>query len=47
MTGQTNNFAGIKSDLESILRRKVDIISAKARLREEFKESISKDLIYV
>ena len=40
-------YAGIKSDLESILRRKVDIISAKARLREEFKESISRELIYV
>lgn len=40
-------YAGLKNDLESVLNRKVDIISAKSKLREEFKESISKDLIYV
>lgn len=40
-------YAGIKGDLESILCRKVDVISAKSRLRDEFKESISKELIYV
>lgn len=40
-------YAGLKSDLESILCREVDIISARSKLREEFKESISKDLIYV
>ena len=40
-------YAGLKSDLESILYREVDVISAKSKLREEFKESISKDLIYV
>lgn len=40
-------YAGPKSDLESILCREVDIISARSKLREEFKESISKDLIYV
>lgn len=40
-------YAGLKNDLESILCREVDVISAKSKLREEFKESISKDLIYV
>lgn len=40
-------YAGLKNALESVLNRKVDIISAKSKLREEFKESISKDLIYV
>ena len=40
-------YAGLKSDMESILSREVDVISAKSKLREEFKESISKDLIYV
>ena len=40
-------YVGLKSDLESILSREVDVISAKSKLREEFKESISKDLIYV
>ena len=40
-------YAGLKSDLESILSREVDVISAKSKLREEFKESISEDLIYV
>lgn len=40
-------YAGLKSDLESILCREVDIISAKSKLREEFKESILEDLIYV
>ena len=40
-------YASLKSDLESILSRKVDIISAKSKLRKEFKESISEDLIYV
>ena len=40
-------YAALKDDLESILCRNVDIVSAKSRLREEFKHSISKDLIYV
>ncbi|MBR5567948.1 MAG: nucleotidyltransferase family protein [Bacteroidales bacterium] len=40
-------YAGLKSDLESILSREVDIVSAKSKLREEFKESILEDLIYV
>ena len=40
-------YASLKSDLESILSHEVDVISAKSKLREEFKESISKDLIYV
>lgn len=40
-------YAALKDDLESILCRTVDIISAKSRLREEFRESIKKDLIYV
>ena len=40
-------YAGIKDNLESILCRKVDVISAKSKLREEFKESISRELIYV
>lgn len=40
-------YAGLKNDLESILCREVDIISAKSKLREEFKQSISEDLIYV
>jgi predicted nucleotidyltransferase len=40
-------YAALKDDLESILCRNVDIISAKSKLREEFNESIKKDLIYV
>ena len=40
-------YAGLKNDLESILSRKVDIISEKSKLRQEFKESIKGDLIYV
>lgn len=40
-------YAALKDDLESILCRKVDLISAKSKLREEFKEAITKDLIYV
>ena len=40
-------YAALKNDLESILSREVDIISAKSKLREEFKQSISKELIYV
>ena len=40
-------YAGLKNDLESILCREVDVISAKSKLREEFMESISEDLIYV
>ena len=40
-------YASLKSNLEAILSHEVDIISAKSKLREEFKESISKDLIYV
>ena len=40
-------YAGLKNDLESILCRKVDIISEKSILRQEFKESIKGDLIYV
>lgn len=40
-------YVGLKNDLESVLRREVDIISAKSKLREEFRESISEDLIYV
>ena len=40
-------YAELKNDLESVLRRDVDIVSAKSKLREEFRESISEDLIYV
>ena len=40
-------YSGIKGNLESILCREVDVISAKSKLREEFKESISRELIYV
>ena len=40
-------YAGLKNDLESILCRKVDIISAKSKLRAEFINSIKEDLIYV
>lgn len=40
-------YAALKDDLESILCRNVDIVSAKSRLREEFLESISEDLIYI
>ena len=40
-------YAGIKGNLESILCREVDVISAKSKLSEEFKESISRELIYV
>lgn len=40
-------YAALKNDLELILGRDVDIISAKSKLREEFKGSISKELTYV
>jgi predicted nucleotidyltransferase len=40
-------YAGLKNDLESILCREVDIISAKSKLRAEFMNSIKEDLIYV
>ena len=40
-------YAALKNDLESVLNHEVDIISAKSKLREEFKQSIAEDLIYV
>ena len=40
-------YAALKNNLEAILGRKVDIISAKSKLRKEFKQSISEELIYV
>lgn len=40
-------YSGLKHDLESILCRDVDIISAKSKFREGFEEAISKELIYV
>ena len=33
--------------LESVLKRKVDLVSEKARIRQEFRDNIEKDLIYV
>lgn len=33
--------------LESVLKRKVDLVSEKSRSRQEFMENIKKDLIYV
>lgn len=40
-------YAEIQAALESVLKRNVDIVSSKARKREEFDKEISKDLIYV
>ena len=40
-------YADIQAALESVLKRSVDLVSSKARKREEFDKEISKDLIYV
>lgn len=40
-------YSEIQSALESVLKREVDLVSAKSRKREGFNEEISKDLIYV
>jgi len=40
-------YAEIQSKLESILKRKVDLVSSKSRKRNGFDKQISKDLIYV
>lgn len=40
-------YAEIQSALESVMKRKVDLVSAKARKNEEFEKEIIKDLIYV
>ena len=40
-------YAEIQAALESVLKRSVDLVSSKARMREGFDKEISKDLIYV
>jgi len=40
-------YAEIQAALESVLKRNVDLVSSKARKRQEFDKEISKDLIYV
>ena len=40
-------YAEIQAALESVLKRSVDLVSSKARKREDFDREISKDLIYV
>jgi len=40
-------YAEIKDALESVLKRRVDLVPSKARKREGFNKEISKDLIYV
>jgi len=40
-------YSEISSILESILKRSVDLVSAKARKREDFNNETAKDLIYV
>ncbi len=40
-------YSEIQATLESILKRRVDLVSSKARKREGFDKEISKDLIYV
>jgi len=40
-------YAEIQAALESVLKRRVDIVSSKSRKREGFDKEISKDLIYV
>ncbi len=41
------SFVEISSMLESLLRRKVDLVSESARMRQDFIENIKNDLIYV
>lgn len=40
-------YGKIKSQLESVLKRKVDLISSKSRLNESFKRQLEKEVIYV
>jgi len=40
-------YAEIKAALESILKRRIDLVPSKARKIEGFNKEISKDLIYV
>lgn len=40
-------YSEIRTALESVLKRNVDIVSASARMRTGFEEEIAKDLIYV
>jgi len=40
-------YAEIQATLESVLKRRVDLVSSKARKREGFDKEIFKDLIYV
>lgn len=40
-------YSEIQAALESVLKRSVDLLSSKARMRKEFDKEISKDLIYV
>lgn len=41
------SFVEISSMLESLLKRKVDLVSTNARLRQDFIENIKNELIYV
>jgi len=40
-------FTEIEMALKSVLKRNIDLVSAKAKRRKEFDDEISKDLIYV
>jgi predicted nucleotidyltransferase len=37
----------ISEQLETVMGRKIDLVSAKSRFREDFLENMQKDLIYV
>ena len=40
-------MAGIRQDLETVFKKKVDIVSASSRMSEEFKRQLNQDVIYV
>ncbi len=40
-------YAAIRSDLESLFNKKVDLVPLNARMTQEFKKELDKDVIYV
>lgn len=40
-------YAAIRSDLESLFNKKVDLVPLSAGMTQEFKEEMNKDVIYV
>lgn len=40
-------YAAIRSDLESMFNKKVDLVPLSARMTQEFKNELDKDVIYV